>query len=475
MVKFNFTNKRVGILGFGEEGFFTALFLIKQGAKITILDEKVLDISKNELIKKLKNKSVDFIFHKNAFRNLTNYDFLIRSPIISALRPEIINAKKSGVTVISQTQIFISECPSTIVGVTGTKGKGTVSTLIHQFLKRSSPRKDISNEFYLKKNSNIFLTGNIGGKNAPLAILPKLKKEDIVIFEMSSFQLEDLSLSPKIAVILQIFPDHLDRHASMKEYASAKNNITKFQAKDDLLIIDIDSPETKKIFKKSKTNKIVISKNESLSQLKIENNCLFFSPDSDQKIELLNLKNTNLLGFHNYINIGISAITAYLLGAEPKNFNSVIKDFKGLPHRLQLVSMTKGIKFYDDSIATIPDASAAAINSFQSPIILVLGGLVKNISYKNLARVIKKNSHVKSIIIFGSGQDKIYQELVNMGVKTKIIKVGKSMAKIFDKIKLLAEPGDSILFSPGAASFDMYQNYKKRGEDFTSYAKAFNK
>jgi len=475
VVKHNFTNKKVGILGFGEEGFFTALFLVKHKAKITILDEKTPDNSKNEALKRLKNKSVNFVFHKNAFRNLTDFDLIIRSPIISALRPELVNIKKLGIPVLSQTQIFISECPGTVIGVTGTKGKGTVSTLIYQFLKKSIPRKENSNKFFLKKSSNIYLTGNIGGKNAPLAILPRLKKEDIVVFEMSSFQLEDLTISPKIAVMLQIFPDHLDRHASMKEYVSAKNNITKFQTKDDLLLINIDSPETLTISKKSQANKIIISKDKSLSHLLVEGGKLFFSPDKQGKIELLDLNNSNLLGQHNIFNIGISAITSYLIGAKTVNFNSVLKNFKGLPHRLQLVSTAQGIKFYDDSIATIPDASEAAINSFQSPIILVLGGLVKNISFKNLAKVIKKNPYVKSIIIFGSGQDLIYQELVNTGLKTKLFKVGKSMAKIFDKIKIVAAPGDSILFSPGAASFDMYQNYKKRGEDFTSYAKAYNK
>ncbi|MDO8515162.1 MAG: UDP-N-acetylmuramoyl-L-alanine--D-glutamate ligase, partial [bacterium] len=358
----NLKNKKVAILGLGVDTEDVVPWLEKQGAKITILDES----------------------RGNKFENLQNYDLIIRSPGVYRYRKEL-----EGLEVSSKTKLFFDLCPARIVGVTGTKGKGTTSTLIYEILKVAG--------------KDVYLGGNIG--KGVFEYLPKLTKDSWVVLELSSFQLIDLHKSPHIAVVLMVTSEHLNWHKSIKEYVDAKKNIVAYQNSSDFAIVNKDYPNSVKIGKAATGQLTWISKNA-----------------------LKNMTNDEigLRGEHNRENVVAAATVAKLLNINEVIIRKVIKNFKGLEHRLEEVKIVNGIKFYNDSFSTIPETAIAAIKAFKEPIILIIGGSSKNSDFSELSRTINNTKNIKLIIEIGVEGPKITKNIKNK----KILRGAENMAKI---------------------------------------------
>lgn len=446
----NLIGKKVAVLGLGEEGRTLAAFLYSLGISPVLLSEKltVKDPVFEAFVKKSKLKR---IIGNDAFKDLRNFDVIFRSPGISLLRKELKIAKARGVEITSQTKAFFDLCPCPIIGVTGTKGKGTTCTLISKMLDFAVKKAQFNEGELLTKDSKVYLTGNIGEK-PPLSFLKKLRPIDIVIFELSSFQLEDLKVSPKIAVVLMVVPahlDHNDNHKSLDDYINAKSPIVKYQKESDVVIYNPNYALTKKIVDQSKARKIEVHavKNEEAA-----------------------LKSRSML----IDNFRAAAIASEAVGANEEAIISVAKNYKGLPNRLELVASRKGIDFYNDSLSTIPEASVAAVEQFKEPVVLILGGTSTVKTYEPLASGLNSAKNLKAVVLIGKNAPQIKKDLKKLATfKTPIYEGSKSLKQAFSQIKKIVVKGDVVLLSPASASFDMFKNYKERGKEFTKIANSF--
>lgn len=449
-------NQKVGLLGLGEENLALTGFLVKAGARVVICDQK----QKGELgdyYHKVQPFPVQFRLGPLYLDHLKDFKMVFRTPGLPYLNPKIQAAKIAGVEISSQIKLFFELCPCPIIGITGTKGKGTTASLIYDILMRKS---EIRNSKFEKRN--IYLAGNIG--NPPIAFLDKLTKDDLVILELSSFQLQDLDRSPHIAVVLDIKIDHLDYHADEKEYLEAKRNLVRYQTKKDFAVINADYFTSIEFGSLTNGEVYWFSRRKSIDQGAYWLNDFLYLRTNNQENSVIKKSHLQLRGEHNLENIAAAAITGYLAGADLNSIKKVITDFKGLKHRLEFIKNVKGISFYNDSFSTTPETTMAALNSFSEPIVLLVGGSEKGADYAKLGEAIAQSS-VKTIINIGQTGQKIIKKIPS-----------SSEIEIIDKIHPLeqavqlavqkANKGEVVLLSPASASFDQFKNYKQRGEIF---------
>jgi UDP-N-acetylmuramoylalanine--D-glutamate ligase len=421
----NFKGKKIAVLGIGVEGESTVKFLKKQGAKVIQLD---------------KNKD------KSYLEGLNQYDLVVRTPGIKVLE---LAKKVDPQKITSQTRLFFDLCPCPIIGVTGTKGKGTTSSLIYEMLK--------------KQGKDACLGGNIG--KPPLDFLDKLSPRSIVVLELSSFQLQDLTKSPHIAVMLMITSEHLDYHTDTKEYIDAKRNILRFQNSEDFAIINRDYPATLESDIYSAGKVFYVSRERSgYDGCYIEGGAIWIQKNG-KKEKIILTSQVKIPGGHNLENASAACMAADLAGVSRENMASVLKTFKGLEHRLELVRTIEGVSYYDDSFSTTPETAIAAIEAFKQPEILILGGSSKNSDFTELGRVISIHKNIKAIIGIGVEWPKI-REKIDKKTKILLIEGAKDMKTIVQAASKIAKKGDVVLLTPACASFDMFKNYKDRGEQF---------
>ena len=423
-------DKNVLILGFGREGRDTFRFLRKLFPKknIGIADKNLQLLTDN-----LKLKSVKWHLGNNYLNALKNYDVIIKSPGIPLMSD--INKQK----ISSQTEIFFENCPGKIVGITGTKGKSTTTSLIYKILK----------EDRIKAH----LVGNIG--KPVLNLLSSAKPDDVYIYELSSHQLYNLKKSPQIAVFLNIFPEHLDYYRNFKEYVKAKANITKYQIKKDFLVYNFGDKLVREIAKKSKAKKIPFS-----SKLPFD----FLSTWRKSQIK----------GSFNLLNIMAAMTVGRIFGVSNEDIRKAIRSFKPLPHRLELVGKFKGITFYNDALSTIPETTIAAIDALGHDVeTIFLGGFDRKLNFKNLAKKVLR-SKIKNIILFPTTGEKIWREILFLKKNNKFRAF--LVQNMRDGVKLAYEKtqkGKICLLSPASASFSLFRDYKERGNLFKKYVKKY--
>lgn len=396
----DFKNKKIAILGWGVDTQDVEPWLKEQGAVVTILDEQ-----------------------KEAFGDLTKYDVLVRSPGVYRYRSDIVKAESAGTAVTSKTKIFFDVCPGKIIGVTGTKGKGTTSTLIYEILKAAGKK--------------VFLGGNIG--KGIFEHLDEMDKNSLVVLELSSFQLIDLHKSPHVAVVLMTTSEHMDWHKSVNEYVDAKSRITQFQMPNDYVIYNKDYPNSVKISKQGKAKKISVS-------------------GKDWKGEM------GLRGEHNRENVAAATAVARIFKVQGSIISKVVGEFKGLEHRLEEVATIDGVTYFDDSFSTTPETTIAAIKAFTEPLILIAGGSEKGSDFTNLGKVISETKNIKAVILIGHMADRIDKAILNRNLS--IIRNISNLKDVVRTASGLASSGDVVLLSPACASFDMFKNYKERGNQF---------
>ncbi len=415
----------LGLLG---RGLGDVKFLARAGAKVTVTDLKTeKQLAKS--VAKIKNLPVDFVLGQHRKKDFINKNFILKAAGVPLNSPFIKYARQHKIPIKMDDSWFAKYCPCPIVGVTGTRGKTTTTALIHELLKLTKKK--------------VYLSGNIVPW-ATLPLLKKVKKNDLVVLELSSWQLQgwaEEKLSPHIAVITNIFPDHLNYYKTMAAYVNDKKAIYKYQTANDYLILNKDNPYSK-VFAEEAKSKIF----------------WFSAKDVPSSWHL------KIRGNHNLANIAAAIKVAEIFEIKLGKMEKVVENFQGLPNRLELVREYKGIKYYNDTTATTPDAVIAALKSFDQKVVLLAGGTDKKLEFKQLAQEIKNK--VKCLILFeGTATQKLARELKkNKFDKTTIFV--DSMAEAFKQAKYILKQGDVFLLSPGAASFGMFINEFDRGKQF---------
>lgn len=421
----DFKNKNIAIIGEGLEGKSSLQFLRKQGAEVTILDQKLSE---------------------NYLDSLDKFDLIVRSPGIHLSKFEKLDKAK----ITSQTKLFMDLCPCSIIGVTGTKGKGTTSTLIYEMLK--------------KDGRDAYLGGNIGVP--PFEFIEKLDKDSFVVLEMSSFQLMDLEKSPHIAVVLMITSEHLDYHKDVLEYIEAKRNILKHQKESDFAIVNRDYIASNESDIKTLGKVYYMSREREVSEGCFARDGRVVLRADSKEIEVIETRELLLRGEHNYENVCAAIMAAYLAGVSINSIRQALLTFKGLEHRLKLVGEVNGVEYFNDSFSTTPETAIAAIQAFKNPEILIIGGSSKNSDFSELGQIISSKSNIKAIIGIGVEWKRIKEQIKGLKSTTLLIEGADNMEKIVTAASKIAVPGDVVLLSPACASFDMFKNYKDRGGQF---------
>lgn len=455
--------QKIAVLGFGSEGESVVKFLLKQGiGDITVCDQKnAAQLSSFKQLKELPVKRQLGAFWQKGIGEGA-FDIVIRSPGVYPHLPALqkIAGKKSKTKLVSTTKFFFDLSPAPILAVTGTKGKGTTATLIYEILKS------------LHRTKRVWLGGNIG--KPPFDFLGRLRPDDIVVFEISSFQLIDLDVSPHWAVILNITSDHLDWHKSRREYIAAKYNIVSHQQKDDIAIINADYLTSIEFASITNSQVWWFSCRKSVDRgVWWDSGILYFRPfPRSRPIPVLKESDVKLLGRHNLENVAAASLTAYLAGASPTKIAPAVRRFRGLPHRLQKITEIDGVEFIEDSFSTNPQTTIAAICSFEKPQVLILGGYDKKIGFEELGREVAK-SNIRAVVLIGETANKIAQaiRLASRDKKSPPLIFAKNFSGAVREAHRLAQKGDVVLLSPACASFDMFDNYKQRGEEFTRLVK----
>lgn len=433
---------KIAILGYDTEGRASYDHFSARGDEITICDQNSDIDTPHGVATQLGPNYLD---------NLDRFDLLLRTPGLKPSQILEVNPTVAG-KISSGTNEFYASCPTRhIVGVTGTKGKGTTSTLITKILEASGKK--------------VFLGGNIGVP--ALSFLPEVTADDWVVLELSSFQLIDCRYSPPIATVLMVVPEHLNWHADLQEYIDAKRQLVLQQTADDLVVYNAANETSVNIGESSQARKLPFSvQSADVAGAHLEGDGIVMDGT-----EICKTLEVALLGNHNLQNIcaAVSA-TWEAVDHDVTAIRSVITTFSGLEHRLELVRTLDDVRYYDDSFGTTPETAIVAIQAFTEPKIVILGGSDKGASFDELAKAVR-DSNVRHALLIGDMAEKIEAALVRAGF-TQYLPGGSNMTEIVDTAHRLAQPGDVVLLSTGCASFGMFKNYKDRAAQFVAAVKA---
>lgn len=425
---------KIAILGYGMEGRASYQYWSRLDEHdITILDQKTPEV--------LPPTDAKVIFGEDYLDNLDRFDLIVRTASFNK------NKLQTTAKIWTATNEFFVKCPAKIIGVTGTKGKGTTASLIDS-LFRSAGYKT-------------WLTGNIG--IVSLMDLENIQPTDIVIYELSSFQAWDLERSPHVAVITTIEPEHLDIHKDFNDYIAAKANIRRFQTKNDICFYHPSNIYSEQIAK--------ITSNGEISHygVKGDERSVYIQDDYFwlNKQKICSIRQLQLVGSHNIENACAALSVAKFYGLNNKQIAEGLKNFKGLPHRLEFVRQVNGVDYYNDSFSSSTPAVGAAIKAFQQPEVLILGGIDRGGDFSKIAGFIKESSNVKAVVVMGEIRQKLADLIKESGASVQVVVTDQTeMAGVFVEAQALVTPGDVMILSPGCASFDMFKDFSDRGEQF---------
>ncbi|CEK31372.1 UDP-N-acetylmuramoylalanine--D-glutamate ligase (UDP-N-acetylmuramoyl-L-alanyl-D-glutamate synthetase) (D-glutamic acid-adding enzyme) [[Clostridium] sordellii] len=441
-------NKIVLLVGLAKTGVSTIKKLDKLGAKIIVNDIKSKDQLK-DIIKQIENlDSVEYILGHH-LEDISNIDLTIVSPGVPLDLPFIKKLQSENINIIGEVELAykLSKNP-TFVGITGTNGKTTTTSLVGEIFKKAS------------KDS--YIVGNIG--NPVIDTVDLTDENSFLITELSSFQLESIEdFKPRVSTIINITEDHLNRHHTMENYINAKANIFKNQDANDFCILNYDDEIVRELGNKTNAKVLYFSQKEKVSQgAYLDDNNNIVIKVNDKEIKLLNKDELSLPGNHNLENCMAAILMSYVLGIDLEIIKDTLKTFKSVEHRLEFVTDKDGIMFVNDSKGTNPDSTIKAITSYDKPIVLIAGGKDKQSDFTEMISYATKN--VKALVLLGETADKIEQTAKLQGMNN-IFRVSNMKEAVKTAYKL-AQSGDVVLLSPACASWDMYPNFEARGLDF---------
>lgn len=430
---------KVALLGYASQGASAYEYWSEKGAEITIHDQdETLQLADD----------IPHVLGEHYLEDLEKYDLLIRTPAIHPDNIRRANPNNPNILekVTTVTNEFFAVCPSkNIIGVTGTKGKGTTSTLIAKMLEASGEK--------------VHLGGNIG--IPPLELLKNnIKPQDYVVLELANFQIIDLRYSPHLAVCLMMVPEHLDWYDGYQAYKYSKKPLFAHQSSDDIAISFADNKDSFEIASQSKGKQIPYYSTPGAwvkdgQEVIIDN------------VVVCKTSEIGLLGEHNWQNICAAVTTVWQTTHDIQAISSVIRSFTGLEYRLELVRELDGVKYYNDSFGTTPETAIVAVKAFDQPKVLIVGGSDKGVPFDDLASTIA-SSNTTAVIAIGNTGPIIAEKIRALKPEIEIVEGLESMKDMVNKAKELSQPGGVVLLSTGCASFDLFNNYKDRGQQFSS-------
>jgi UDP-N-acetylmuramoylalanine--D-glutamate ligase len=443
-------NRKVAVIGLGVSNIPLLDYLHDKKAKVTVFDNRTIDEIPKETMDKIIEYSFEFSLGQFYLEKLKGFELIFRSPSCLPTVPELLEEEKRGAIVTSEIELVLKMTPSKVIGITGSDGKTTTTTLIYEILKYAG--------------YNCFLGGNIG---TPLFTkIGEMKPEDIVVLELSSFQLMGMEISPDISVITNISPNHLNIHKDYDEYINSKKNIFKHQRDDGILVINYENEITRPFKEEAKGTVIYFSSKTKLEDGFIVDDNIIKESEAGIRKHILNVKDIKLRGTHNFENI-CTALAATKTLVDTDVAQEAIKNFQGVEHRLELIREIDGVKWYNDSVSSSPTRTIAGLNSYNEEIVLIAGGYDKNLDYTPIAKPIVEK--VKTLILLGQTSGKIYEAVkVELEQQNKNLNIYMcdSLEETVKKAQKHAKSGQIVLFSPASASFDMFKNFADRGEKF---------
>ena len=450
--KYNVAGKNITVIGIGISNLPLIKYLVSLGANVTACDRRSAE-DFGENYTELEKLGVKFNLGDGYLNNLSG-DMIFKTPGMRYDVPELLKAKENGSIVTSEMEVFFEVCPSHIIAVTGSDGKTTTTTLIHKMMTDAGYKT--------------WLGGNIG--NPLLTDTDKMKENDWVILELSSFQLHTMRKSPEIAVITNISPNHLDMHKDYKEYIDAKKNIMLYQNEGDTLIVNADNQVTADIGKSANGAVKYFSRN-GMADVYLDGNII-----KRGIVEILNIKDIKIPGMHNVENY-MAAIAAVSGLVSKDVIVNVAKTFGGVEHRIELVRTLDGVKYYNSSIDSSPNRTINTLRVFPNKVIMIAGGKDKGIPYDEIGPALAE--HVKVLILIGATSDKIQEALdaeINKTGNGKDIEVirATSYEDAVNTARSKAHDGDVVLLSPASTSFDMFRNFEERGNLFKKIVNELN-
>ncbi len=436
-----FENKKILILGFARSGYEAAKFLLKRGNEVVLTDMK--EDHDESQINELKELGIKFVLGSHPDDLLDNtFDYLIKNPGVPIDHKYVLKARELGIEVINEVELAYRLLPKDIkfVAITGTNGKTTTTTLVHKFL--------------LEDGKNAHLTGNIG---YPLiSFLDKLKKGDIIVMETSCQQLENLTkFNPDIAVMTNLSPAHIDFLKSYENYKRVKTKIFQNHDKSKVAILNFDNEDVMESTKNIKSTVKYFSSKREINGSYIKNNAIYYY---DEKI--IDLSDIRLIGTHNYENIMAAVMVVKELGVSNDSIVKVLKEFKGVEHRIEFVREVNGKKYYNDSKATNTKSTQIALSSFKTPVVILLGGLERNHDFFDLKDYM---GNVKYVVAFGQCRNRVEEFAKALNIPVSNVETLKEALEVANKESV---SGDTILLSPASASWDQYKKFEDRGDEF---------
>ncbi|MDL1967682.1 MAG: UDP-N-acetylmuramoyl-L-alanine--D-glutamate ligase [Deltaproteobacteria bacterium] len=432
-------NKNILVVGLGVTGIATAQFLINRGASVTVADrKKEQETDSEELL--IRESGIRMEPGPHRIETFENADLIVVSPGVPHTIEPVIKAKERGVPVIGEIELASKFITEPIVAVTGTNGKTTTTTLLGKMLEDSGLK--------------VFVGGNIG--NPLIAYVDEEEKAEIVVIEVSSFQLDTIdAFRANVAVLLNITEDHMDRYSDMDAYRKSKARIFKNQQYNDTAVLNGSDSVVRSLSRDILSKKVFFSSKEEKGVAISDENII-----SQENMSRL-LEDFKLPGKHNAENAAAASLAALAAGGTFEGVRTALRKFKGLSHRLEYIDTLNGVDFFDDSKATNVDSVAKALETFEKPVVLIMGGRNKGSKFHTLRNLIER--HTKKLIVIGEAKEDIKAELGDI----KPVETATTMEDaVFKAYNAAAKPGDIVLLSPACASFDMYNSYTQRGEAF---------
>ena len=450
--------RKIAIIGLGVSNIPLIDYLYNKKARVTVFDDRNIEEIPKEIMDKITNYNFEFSFGPNSLEKLKGFDMILRSPSCLPTKPELVKEAERGAIVTSEIELLMKMCPGKIIGVTGSDGKTTTTSMIYAILK--------------KARLNAYLGGNIG---VPLFTkLEEMKPQDIIVLELSSFQLMGMEVSPDISVITNITPNHLNIHKDYEEYIDSKKNIYRFQDENGIVVLNYDNEITRKCANEVKGKVIFFSSKEKLENGFIVDENVIKKCEDKVRTHILDTKDLILRGKHNYQNV-CTALAATNSLVDINIAIKAVKNFKPVEHRIEFIREIDNVKWYNDSASSSPTRTLSGLNAFDEDIILIAGGYDKNLDYTPLAKTIVEK--VKTLILIGQTAGKIFdavkKELENQNKKLDIY-MCDTLENTIEIAKKSAKPGQVVLFSPASASFDMFKNFADRGNKFKNLVNAIS-
>ena len=448
-----FKNKRATVMGLGSfgGGIGAARFLAGCGAQVTVTDMKS-EHDLRESVQVLDGCGIRFVLGHHDMSDFTDTDLVVASPAVPRESDYIIAARTANVSLTTEVGLFVERCPAAICGITGSNGKTTTVSMIRSILECSG--------------APFHVGGNIGG--SLLSSLATIKPDDHVVLELSSFQLEwldDMGWSPRIAAVLNIMPNHLDRHGTLERYREAKTAILKHQASVDTALLVSDDPGSSSLRDMVKGTTVWVGTDHLHDGITVDNGWIVERRGA-VTAPICDVDGLLLPGKHNILNAMTAAACSREMGIGFDAVAQGLASFTGVPHRLEYIGKHNGIRYYNDSKATTPDAALAALSSFDCTVIPILGGYDKGISFEHAAR--EMSGKVTWAALIGETAQAIAGHLDSGGIESARF---QSLDEAFSACIDHAETGDVIVLTPGCASYDMFPNYEVRGELFRDMVK----